>query len=152
MQKTIFSPEDSFLLFRSLLSSLIPHAEYRNHPRSGMASDHSSDIIDQDIIDPHLPSYLSRHIIGVLPAVPVGDHDDIILPALRLLRGSLHDLSKRFPAPPLLADHLKSAPVIHMDHRLNLHHAAKHSNRLGDTPPSVKVFQIVNCYIMADMN
>ena len=69
-----------------------------------MASDHCTDIVDQDIVDPHLLSHKLRHIFGVPDAVAVCDHDDVIIPALRLLRRHIHDLVERFLPSALFPD------------------------------------------------
>ena len=60
---------------------LIAHTEHCHHSRSRMASDHSPDIIDQDIVNAHLLAYELCHILCVFDAVPVCDQDKVIVPA-----------------------------------------------------------------------
>ena len=40
-----------------------------------------ADIIDEDILDPHLLPHALRHVLCVFNAVSVGDHDNLIVPA-----------------------------------------------------------------------
>ena len=66
----------------SVFLPFISHTEYRYNSRARMAPDHGPDIIDQNIVDSHFLAHQLRHVLCILDAVSMGDHDNIIVPAL----------------------------------------------------------------------
>ena len=104
-----------------------------------MASDHCPDIVYQDIVDPHLLSHELRHILSVLDAVTVRDHDDVIIPALRLLCRHVHDLVERFLPAALFPDYLKLSVIVHMYDRLDLHQSSEDRRCLRYASASVEM-------------
>ena len=116
-----------------------------------MASDHSSDIIDQYIIDPHFFANKFCHVFRIIDTVAVSDHNDIVIPSFGLFYSHINNLIQRFLSSSLFSDYLELSVVVHMYDGLDLYKCPEHGCCLGHASAPVKMVQVIHCYIMADM-
>jgi len=104
-----------------------------------MAPDYRSDIIDQDILNAHLLTRQLCQILRFIQAVPMSDHNNIIIPSFRLLHGHINNLMDRFLTSALFSDDLKLSVIIHMDNRFNLNHSPQYGCCFGNAPSSLQM-------------
>ena len=96
--------DSAFMQSPVKMLSFISHAERGNNARTGMASDDSSDHIDQNVIDSVFFPDQTGDILGIFLAIPMCDHDNFIVPALHLLLHDIDDLVQGALASPFFSD------------------------------------------------
>ena len=116
-----------------------------------MSSDDSSDIVNQNVVNPVFFTDESGDILCILLAVPVSNHDNLIVPAFHLFFHDIHDPVEGFFASTLFSNDTELSFIIHVDHRLDLYHCAEDRSGFGNPTATVQVVQVVNRDIVANM-
>ena len=97
-----------------------------------MGADHRVHIVDHHLLDAHAPLHFLFHILGVFQAIAVADEDHLPGRVNGRLLHVVHQGVQGGPPPFHFAHSHQVAFVIHMHHRLDAQHRARHSSRGGN--------------------